>query len=304
MQIVVDTVGRAVAHFSDKIVINAPGIRRGAFFVSGGDHTHKASSRYTERPPVLKNRASQCFNTDQPLTVSTSQKGRMAMTIIRKQYIRRKCDPVEAERIWSERGGVKACTKCGHTKRRDQFKPVTKAKDGAAPDCKDCRNKHERTKRAPLVKYSAPRKKVQPSDYGEIIWRSIEISNAHDAWAWWLDNAPAWWVEARSRWRREMQLGWWLAATHRRRAKARGGEVGDVDGRAMTALMTKATCCYWCNCTLTRYGGGAYQPTDATYDHIVSLSDGGGHTIENLTISCAKCNFGRDSRDWKGGVAA
>jgi len=226
------------------------------------------------------------------------------MAIISKQYIRRKCDPVEVERIWQARGGVKPCTKCGHIRQRNQYKPSTKAKDGAACECKDCRNAHERAKRAPFVSYSAPRKKVQPADYGETIWRPLEVSNAHDAWQWWLTNAPTWWVEARDRHRREMQLGWWLAATHRRRARERGAPIGSIDGRGLTSLMVKATHCHWCRCQLTRYEGGKYRHTDATYDHIVSLSDGGGHTADNLTIACAACNFGRDSRDWKVRVTA
>lgn len=244
------------------------------------------------------NRAGKRWNAYPTLDPSTSQKGRLAMAIIRKQYTRRKCDPVEVERIWAERGGVKRCTKCGHTKRREQFKPRPKEKDGAAYECKDCRNKHERTKRAPLVKYSAPRKKVTPADYGETTWRPLEVTNAHDAWQWWLDNAPEWWTQARERHRREMQLGWWLTTTHRRRAKEHGAPIGDIDGRGLTSLMVKATHCHWCGEPLTRdIYEGVTKWTDATYDHVVPLSQGGAHSIENIVIAHAGCNYSRDGRD-------
>lgn len=269
--------------------------------LSGGDRTHKASSHYPERPPVLKNRASQCFNTDQPLTVSTSLEGRMAMTIISKQYIRRKCDPVEAERIWQARGGVKACTKCGHVRQRDQFKPVTKAKDGASCECKDCRSKHERTKRAPLVKYSAPRKKVQPSDYGEIIWRSIEISNAHDAWAWWLDNAPSWWVEARVGFIKAKTIdasrASWRAAKHIKRAVAAGVHVDRISAADLEAIRSRPDC-HWCGVAVTKYDGIEWQPTDATIEHVIPLSEGGPHSLDNIVCACARCNFGRGDSNW------
>ena len=221
------------------------------------------------------------------------------MSIIREQYIRRKCDPVEAERIWSERGGVKACTVCSLVKPREQFRPTSKNKDGHHPECKSCRNEADKQRRwakgsVPLEEYNS---RIVPADYSDATWRTLEVKNAHDAWTWWLAHAPAWWLDARERWRREMQLGWWLASTHRRRAADLGSPVGDVDGRAMTAMMTKATCCHWCGEAMTRdIYSGVTKWTDATYDHVVPLSEGGAHSIENIVIAHAGCNYSRDGR--------
>lgn len=321
---------------------------RGAFFrstPSGGDHSHKASSRYPERPPVSKNRASQCVNTDRPLTVSTSLKGRLAMSMITKfcpgcnrdlptsEFSkhtgnstgyqsrcrpcmseqakarrvqgkippRKTCDPVEVERIWAERGGVKVCSKCGHTKWRDQFKPTPKQKDGATPECKDCRNAYERTKRAPLVKFTAPRKKVGANDYGETAWRAIEVSNAHDAWAWWLDHAPAWWMGVRGATIKaktiEANRAAWRAAKHIKRAIAAGVHVDRISAADLDAIRSRPDC-HWCGVPVTKYDGIEWQPTDATIEHVIPLSEGGPHSLDNIVCSCARCNFGRGDSNW------
>jgi 5-methylcytosine-specific restriction endonuclease McrA len=128
-------------------------------------------------------------------------------------------------------------------------------------------------------------------------WDVLAVRNAHEAWSWWLENAPDWWKRARETHRREMQLGWWLASTHKKRA-AELGVPSDVDGRALTSLMTKATHCHWCGDPLTRdiYGGGVNRWTDATYDHVVPLCEGGANTISNIVIAHAGCNYARDER--------
>lgn len=229
------------------------------------------------------------------------------MGIIRKTYIRRKCDPVEAERIWAERGGVKACSKCGHTQPMANFKPSTKMKDGRSSECKDCRNAHERAKRAPFVSYTAPRKKVKPSDYGDTTWRPLEVGNAHDAWSWWLENAPDWWTRARKDAFKsrciEASRASWRAAKHIKRAKAHGVEWESISSSELDAIRRRGEC-YWCGCETTHYDGIEWKATDATIEHIIPLADGGGHTRDNLTCACARCNFGRGDSNWGRVIAA
>jgi 5-methylcytosine-specific restriction endonuclease McrA len=253
------------------------------------------------------NRAGKRANADRPLTTKPFMEVAMAEAIIRKQYARRKCDPFEVDRIWAERGGVKCCTKCGHAKQRDQFKPRPKERDGAASECKDCRNAHDRAKRAPFVSYSAPRKKVKPSDYGETTWRPIEVANAHDAWQWWLDNAPDWWKSARKTTIKARSIdrdrASWRAAKHIKRAKAYGVEFENI-GAAELDSIRKAGTCHWCGCATTQYDGQEWRPTDATIEHIIPLTEGGGHTRDNLTCACAACNFGRGDSNWGRVIAA
>lgn len=75
-------------------------------------------------------------------------------------------------------------------------------------------------------------------------------------------------------------------ATFRRRARMAGGRVGDV------TVITKwekrwrrmrTVKCYWCVKFLS--------PKRCHTDHITPLSKGGPHSIENVCISCATCNY-------------
>jgi 5-methylcytosine-specific restriction endonuclease McrA len=47
--------------------------------------------------------------------------------------------------------------------------------------------------------------------------------------------------------------------------------------------------CYWCN--------GLFGPSRCHADHIVALSKGGTHRIDNLCISCAPCNSRKHNKD-------
>jgi len=231
------------------------------------------------------------------------------MSIIRKQYIRRKCDPVEAERMWAARGGVKPCSKCGRTRKRDQYKPSTKAKDGASSECRGCRNAHDRAKRYASGRLSKAEffARRTPADYSEAVWRRAEERNAREAWQWWLANAPEWWVRARDSAAKarsvELDRANWRAAKHIKRAKARGVTYDQITSAELNAIRNSGEC-YWCGGKTTQYDGVEWKATDATIEHIVPLSEGGGHTWDNVACACAACNFGRGDSNWGRVIAA
>ena len=55
--------------------------------------------------------------------------------------------------------------------------------------------------------------------------------------------------------------------------------------------------CYWC--------GGEFNPSVCHSDHVMPLSKGGPHTIENLCISCLNCNLSKHDLllgDWNSGL--
>lgn len=84
------------------------------------------------------------------------------------------------------------------------------------------------------------------------------------------------------------QLGKIRLAGGKRRAKKKGRpvEVVSVKDLAMLWKHQKGTC-RWC-------GKGLNPFEDCTIDHLVPVSKGGGHTMENLVFACSRCNFTRN----------
>jgi 5-methylcytosine-specific restriction endonuclease McrA len=54
----------------------------------------------------------------------------------------------------------------------------------------------------------------------------------------------------------------------------------------MATVKSRAFCrCYYCRCRL--------KSSNAHFDHIVPLSRGGPHCVENLCVSCSRCNLSK-----------
>lgn len=203
------------------------------------------------------------------------------------------------DQIWAERGGVKVCAKCGKVRRRVQFKRQRSNKDGAASECRQCRNQHDRLKRwangsVPLAEFLARR---TPADIAEGTWQRLEAANAVEAWSWWLDHAPAWWLEARNAVVEQKKKDLWRRMRRNRRLRERLAKVGRVTDRMLLIMRDAATHCHWCDVELTKpLAAGRLRPTDATIEHIVPLCDGGAHALENITAACSACNFSRPNK--------
>ncbi len=82
----------------------------------------------------------------------------------------------------------------------------------------------------------------------------------------------------------------------RRRAIKRNATIGDL--AAIVAWESKwrskkTVACHWCRKRV--------KTTDVHIDHVVPLSKGGAHSVENLCVSCAKCNVTKNAKmpeDW------
>ena len=218
---------------------------------------------------------------------------------------RQKCDEcvrqkaMTPEQIWAERGGVKQCGKCQHARPRSEFKTTNKRyADGTVGECKSCRNDVDKQRRwangsVPLDEYVS---RITPADYSDAIWRALEVRNATDAWSWWLDNAPEWWLSAQAQALRDKERAAWRARRHIRRARQRGVRVDPISPAILDRVWSVATHCCWCNTKLTRPVAGRYVPTDATIEHIIPLVAGGAHSLENIDVACARCNYSRPKR--------
>lgn len=85
------------------------------------------------------------------------------------------------------------------------------------------------------------------------------------------------------------------------RALKQGASIGD------TALISeweklwrqkRSVICYWCK--------GRFPGNVCHQDHIVPLSKGGAHVIENLCIACPKCNLSKQAKspsEWSSGLS-
>jgi 5-methylcytosine-specific restriction endonuclease McrA len=73
---------------------------------------------------------------------------------------------------------------------------------------------------------------------------------------------------------------------YKRRLKKKNSSISSED---IKNLIKNATKCYWCGKKLTK---------DNTHiDHYVPLSKGGLHELENLVVSCNKCNLTKSAKD-------
>jgi 5-methylcytosine-specific restriction endonuclease McrA len=68
---------------------------------------------------------------------------------------------------------------------------------------------------------------------------------------------------------------------------------GILDIAQTNMLILKSSNCYWCNKKLDKKNIGK----NIHLDHYVPLAKGGLNTIENIVISCSKCNMSKHSKD-------
>jgi len=78
----------------------------------------------------------------------------------------------------------------------------------------------------------------------------------------------------------EIEAAWRLHAEPPRR----GGRNRELRDRLAEAQNWRC-----CHCG-GRMDGTGIEPTAPTFEHVVPISRGGGHTVDNLAICCALCN--------------
>lgn len=51
--------------------------------------------------------------------------------------------------------------------------------------------------------------------------------------------------------------------------------------------------CVWCGYAVVEGVGHAYRPDRIHFDHVIPFAAGGDHGVDNLVVSCARCNLSR-----------
>jgi 5-methylcytosine-specific restriction endonuclease McrA len=81
-----------------------------------------------------------------------------------------------------------------------------------------------------------------------------------------------------------------LFRNHVRRALVRNATINLAGIKAwMKSVKSKPTCvCYYCRSVI--------KTSELHWEHIVPLAKGGSHSVENLCVSCASCNFKKSTK--------
>ena len=140
--------------------------------------------------------------------------------------------------------------------------------------------------------------------------------NAYEAWRYWIKTkAPARWIRDYYRaigkpWlnpriteRKAWRIRYWLDTEFRaneldktwRRKAQRAAQIAATDDGTLNAadiacLLVEATHCPYC--------GKHMQATDKTIDHMTPLILGGSHSITNVLVCCASCNFRKQAKPY------
>lgn len=81
-----------------------------------------------------------------------------------------------------------------------------------------------------------------------------------------------------------------IVSSHKRRALKKSAAVNLRSIQAWMKSVKQRTfsTCYYC--------GSRVRSSDIHFDHIVALSTGGPHSVENLCVSCAPCNLSKNAK--------
>lgn len=74
----------------------------------------------------------------------------------------------------------------------------------------------------------------------------------------------------------------------RSRISSTPGDLAAIATWEMAWRSKRSVRCYWC--------GERFSPSRCHTDHVQALAAGGSHTIDNLCISCAQCNWKKNDK--------
>lgn len=174
--------------------------------------------------------------------------------------------------------GTRQCVgPCGLRKDLAQFGADKGGTLGRRSECKECRAAYE------ALRYARDGEK-----------RRAAIRDARRA------NPDKAREQDRKRYERdkEKRLALAKAHTHKRRTRIKGG----VWERGVTDIALRKRdgdkCCYCSKImSFTPLTGHQYNPDRATVEHVVPISKGGAHTMDNTKLACWECNIRRGNRE-------
>jgi len=140
-------------------------------------------------------------------------------------------------------------------------------------------------------------------------YESLVVQNALQAWSWWTRvKAPNSWVReayrdkpwnnpritATEKWRirywcdpsfRAREIEKVQRTKEKRRSRIEATDDGTLTGDVIVRLFAGAKHCHYC--------GKRMRSVDKSLDHVMPLSRGGTHSINNVVVACKPCNFNK-----------
>lgn len=173
--------------------------------------------------------------------------------------------------------GTRQCQCCGMAKPLSEFHDDNKSPGGKRTTCKVCRREVEKLRyRADPEKFKARMRESRRDDPERHRRIDMERYERH----------------------RENRIAAANYYTQLRRSRLAGAEV--EPGVTLKALrdMDGDECCY-CGLQMVfaSFERGTRPDEQATLEHILPISKGGGHTFENCALACWRCNISKGAAD-------
>ena len=175
-------------------------------------------------------------------------------------------------------GDSKRCTQCGKIKPVSGFSPDSRYRLGYKSGCRGC-------DRAQAKDWKA-RNKDHIREYNKR-YRAEHPEKTQRLWAeWYKENRE----EHLKKRRKQSQTTYGRLYNCLRQALRREAyNNGDVSPEQILDMMERQTRCAYCQCLFM-------EENPPTIDHIVPLSRGGTHTIDNVVLACKSCNSRKSNR--------
>lgn len=168
--------------------------------------------------------------------------------------------------------GLKCCARCNETQPIAEFTKNRNTKHGLKVYCKTCCKIEREIKRDYNKQKSKEWREANPDRFKE----------RRDAW---MQENPQSQNETRQQWLKANSL---KVRQIKKAYKVRrqGWEIGEVD--YVEILMRDGLVCHIC--------GFDVEPTDIHFDHVIPLSKGGAHSMDNIHISHSRCNMKKHNK--------
>lgn len=181
------------------------------------------------------------------------------------------------------------CTKCKTEKTFDMFSKDKRRKYGVQPICKNCNKLYYLNNINNVdnrIKEYRKEYKRKNKDILNLKRRIYYENNKEKHISYYKLNKEKIAKYYREYFKTELGKVASKNARHKRRLKLKNG---DVTNEQLLELQQNSKVCYWCNTTL--------KNKVVHIDHYVPLAKGGKHTLDNLVVSCEKCNRSKHAKD-------